>query len=46
MAEIHFVFLDSMPDENTRNLEDFDEIEIGRIMEKEASKPLLIVRSW
>ena len=44
-GEIHFVFPESMSKTNVKNVEDFDEIEIKRIMEKEASKPLLLVRS-
>ena len=33
-----------MLDENSKNAEDLDEAEIRKIMKKEASKPLLILR--
>ncbi len=44
-GEVHFVFPDSMSDEKPKNARNFDEIEIRRIMKKEVSKPLLLVRS-
>ena len=44
-GEVHFVFPDSMSDEKPKNARNFDEIEIRRIMRKEVSKPLLLVRS-
>jgi hypothetical protein len=44
-GEIHFVFAESTWDENSEHAEDFDEIEIRRIMKKEVVKPLLLVRS-
>jgi hypothetical protein len=44
-GEIHLVLADQMLDEDSKNARDFDETEIRRIMKKEVSKPLLLVRS-
>jgi hypothetical protein len=43
-GEIHFILQEFRLDENRKNAEDFDEDEIRKIMKKEASKPLLILR--
>jgi hypothetical protein len=44
-GEIHFVFAEPTSNENTKNDKEYDETEIRRIMRKEVSKPLLLVRS-
>jgi hypothetical protein len=44
-GEVHLVLAEYLPDENAKNAQDFDETEIRRIMKKEVSKPLLLVRS-
>ena len=44
-VEVHLVSADDILDENEKNVSDFDETEIKRIMKKEISKPLLLVRS-
>ena len=43
-GEIHLILRESRFDENNKNAEDLDEAEIRKIMRKEASKPLLILR--
>jgi len=43
-GEIHLILQESRFDENSRNSEYLDEAEIRKIMRKEASKPLLILR--
>ena len=44
-GEIHIVFPESILDENTENVEDFDELKMRNIVKKEASKPLFLLRS-
>jgi hypothetical protein len=44
-GEIHIVFADPATEENNRYTEFLDKIEIGKLMKKEASKPLLLLRS-
>ncbi|HUT17221.1 MAG TPA: hypothetical protein VMW84_02855 [Acidobacteriota bacterium] len=43
-GEIHYILQEVRLDESRKNAEDFDEDEIRKIMKKEASKPLLILR--
>jgi hypothetical protein len=43
-GEIHLILPESMFVE-TKETEDFDEAEIRKIMKKEASKPLLLLRA-
>jgi hypothetical protein len=43
-GEIHLILQEYRLDENRKNAEDFGEDEIRKIMKKEASKPLLILR--
>ena len=43
-GEIHLIIQEFRLDENRKNAEDFNEDEIRKIMKKEASKPLLILR--
>ena len=43
-GEIHLILRESRFNESRRNEEDLDEAEIRKIMRKEASKPLLILR--
>ena len=43
-GEIHLILQESRFDENRKNVETLDEAEIRKIMKKEASKPLLILR--
>jgi hypothetical protein len=43
-GEIHLILPESRFNENRKNAEDLDEAEIKKIMRKEASKPLLILR--
>ena len=44
-GEIHLVLAEYVPNGNTEKAVDFDESTIRRIMKKEVSKPLLLVRS-
>jgi len=44
-GEIHIILPDSVFDDNRKNSENLDEAEIRRIMKKEASKPLLLLRA-
>jgi hypothetical protein len=44
-GEIHLILPESKLDENWKNAEDINEAEIRRIMKKEASKPLLLLRA-
>ena len=44
-GEIHFILQEAKFDETRKNSEDFDEAEIRKIMKKEASKPLLLLRA-
>jgi len=44
-GEIHLILPDSVFDDNRKNSENLDEAEIRRIMKKEASKPLLLLRA-
>jgi hypothetical protein len=43
-GEIHLIITESKFDENRKKTEDFDEAEIRKIMKKEATKPLLLLR--
>jgi len=43
-GEIHLILQEFRLDENGKNAEDFDEDKIRKIMKKEATKPLLILR--
>jgi hypothetical protein len=43
-GEIHFIFPEAKFVESSKNAEYFDEAEIRKIMKKEASKPLLLLR--
>jgi hypothetical protein len=43
-GEIHLILPESRFNENRENAEDLDDAEIRKIMKKEASKPLLILR--
>jgi hypothetical protein len=43
-GEIHLILQESKFDETRKNAKDFDEAEIRKIMKKEASKPLLLLR--
>ena len=44
-GEIHLILPESMFDETKGTAEDFDKAEIRKIMKKEASKPLLLLRA-
>ncbi len=44
-GEVHFVFAELALDEIAENAVGLDEVEIRRITKKEASKPLLLLRS-
>ena len=44
-GEIHLILPESAFDEDRETAEDLDEAEIRRIMKKEASKPLLLLRA-
>ena len=44
-GEVHFIVDESMCDETEENARDFDDAEIRKIMKKEASKPLLLLRA-
>ncbi len=44
-GEIHVVLADQTLNESGKNASDFDDAEIRRIMKKEVSKPLMLVRS-
>jgi len=44
-GEIHFILPECMSDETTKTGGDFDETEMRRIMKREASKPLLLLRA-
>jgi hypothetical protein len=44
-GEIHLILPGSDFDINEKIVEDFDEAEIRRLMKKEASKPLLLLRT-
>ena len=44
-GEVHFILAGSVFDEAAENAADFDEGEMRRIMKKEASKPLLLLRA-
>jgi hypothetical protein len=43
-GEIHFILRESRIDKGFENGKDFDEARVKRIMKKEASKPLLLLR--
>ncbi len=44
-GEIHLILQESMFDKTRKTAEDFDKAKIRKIMKKEASKPLLLLRS-
>lgn len=44
-GEIHLILQDSILVERGGSARDFDEVEIKRIMRREVSKPLLLLRS-
>ncbi len=44
-GDIHFIIPDDKFDETVETTEDFDDSEIRIIMKKEASKPLLLLRT-
>ena len=44
-GEIHFIIPDNMFDDTKGTTEDFDDSQIRTIMKKEASKPLLLLRT-
>ena len=44
-GEVHFILAGSMFDEAEETAVDLDEVEMRRIMKKEASKPLLLLRA-
>jgi hypothetical protein len=44
-GEKHYIIQSLDGNENPTNSKDFDEAEIKRIMKKEASKPLLLLRT-
>lgn len=44
-GEIHLILLEPKFDETKKNTKDFDEAEIRKIMKKEASEPLLLLRT-
>ncbi|MGA2682557.1 MAG: hypothetical protein ABSF44_12245 [Candidatus Bathyarchaeia archaeon] len=44
-GEIHLILPDNTHDETTKTAEDLDKVEIRKIMKKEASKPLLLIRA-
>jgi hypothetical protein len=43
-GEIHFILREYRADESFKNRKDFDEAKVKKIMKKEASKPLLLLR--
>ena len=43
-GEIHFILPESKFDETKKNAENFDDAEIRKLMKKEATKPLLLLR--
>jgi hypothetical protein len=44
-GEIHLILTDYMYDETGKSTKDLDKVEIRKIMKKEASKPLLLMRA-
>ena len=43
-GEVHLIIRESMFDDNEKAEKDLDETELRKIMKKEASKPLLLLR--
>ena len=44
-GEVHFIFAGSIFDEAAESAVDFDEVELRKLIRKEASKPLLLLRA-